>query len=1075
LRRLGRYALLHRLSSGDHSELFIARLDDRLPGGELAVGEACACEMPRPDIASDMEYARLLLAEGAAACRIRHKNIAKLFEVERTGPDLYSAGEHVIGQTLASVLQRGSAGGAAIEKDLLLWIGAEIAAGLQAAHQKAWSPSSAGPMVHGGLSPRSVMLTYEGEVKLLGMGSGHARLHLPPPRSRLHYAAPEVIARRTADRRTDVFALGVVLYDALTGQRLFRRATEVETRAAILEGEPIQAKKELESLGDSAATMIERMLARSPDRRPKDLEEVEATFREALGARQETAGTRLQQHLGSAFRDEREGQRRVIDAALRRVTGSGARSQSTPLPRLPIVEAERPLEEVLPELVQEVNDPIQPEDRETEAPGAADAVPTLDLPSVRPIPLVRRSSKPTARAIVSEADPMPILPMASSALAPSPAPSAVASDSDRTVEIAETAVKDWLEPERRVPLDRDATTPGGPPLMLEDTGLTVADGDSSLEAAIDAAPSDPDELVGPGVEQANFGAARYRRSELIGVSEVASVFRATDAILGRKVALKISEIGEEDKSRFDRATRNRALRREARIAAGLAHPRISFLLDAGRDGDLYFLAYQLVEGESLDGLLARSGTQAPRAAAKLLHDIAEALAYMHGAGWLHGDIQPANIIVEPDGRARLIDFSMARSERQKEHPIPLSRSAETTPEVLAGGPYDLGAEQFAFGALGYRMLTGEAPFTGDAEVLRAAHQKRPKAPAEIDGSIDARLSELIMQLIDPDPAKRHPSMSKVLAELARIIDAPRVLPRTRSAAEGAFTGDIAPDRIATHLEQALLRLDTSKPVDETALRDVVLARSVSKKLGLRPDLEALIGLTSAARGLVARSGGSAAVLEGLVPGPVIERVRNAGRASLDSGPLDIVVEVIRVVEAYGLAIKPQEDGRRVSPRKAVLKLRERADEGRFDTRVVEGLIDHLRDVISALEVPSREVATRRLLIAELYKNAALHDLLQNQGFVLEVATDGDEAWNRLLAGMFDGAIVDRALPKPRGAQLLHRILDDARTKDLPLVILSASMDDTIDELINTRGSVDVVARTAPAEQIVRVLHLRLRA
>ena len=230
MRKLGRYALLHRFASGDHGDVYLARLTERLPGGELAVGDLCAVRVVRGDVATDIEHSRLLLAEGATAVRFRHRAAVRVHEVERVGAEPYAASDYCLGQTVGALLQRESSEGGVLDARVVAWLGAEVASALYAASQRAWSPSGTGPMIHGGLSPRSVLVDYSGEVRVLGLGGGRARLYLPVPKSRLAYAAPEVLAGRTPDRRTDIFALGVILHDLLTSTRLFRRATDAETR-----------------------------------------------------------------------------------------------------------------------------------------------------------------------------------------------------------------------------------------------------------------------------------------------------------------------------------------------------------------------------------------------------------------------------------------------------------------------------------------------------------------------------------------------------------------------------------------------------------------------------------------------------------------------------------------------------------------------------------------------------------------------------------------------------------------------------------------------------------------------------
>jgi serine/threonine-protein kinase len=1357
VRKLGRYALLHRFASGDHGDVYLARLTERLPGGELAVGDLCAVRVVRGDVATDIEHSRLLLAEGATAVRFRHRAAVRVHEVERVGAEPYAASDYCLGQTVGALLQRESSEGGVLDARAVAWLGAEVASALYAASQRAWSPSGTGPMIHGGLSPRSVLVDYSGEVRVLGLGGGRARLYLPVPKSRLAYAAPEVLAGRTPDRRTDIFALGVILHDLLTSTRLFRRATDAETREAIMEGRPPDVLGALAGLDRELAKLIAAMVERAPERRPRDAEEVDEALRQFAGSPEEAQQV-LATRLERGFREEREAQRRVVDAAVRRAGSvAGARPPPTqvraasgserpalarepshlglrenvppapreasglprpaqasigrdnvvpphlarevvprgpsgvgsarpsaarePLSRLPSSAGRDPVapslgrdpvapslgrdpvapspgrDPVAPSLAREPGSaalarelglpatprarvpsglpafgrdfgglpreapptiggsgevsthvgPLSPEitrpvrelveaarsvRREPAAPDAppaatqrdvpqmmrpvsaadragpdgpraplpraaatkvlqaspgagalglgvpppdegswaeevspieesitlsglpavrspedraaplrlvpvelADAVPlsgfdellpellsgqvpllaerddgdTVDLSarkgwrlpahgSSAPIPLTRRSSKPERLELLSSADETwdgglgegPELPawgqdldlVPTFALAMGPV---TGEESMREVHVAdaEGSLQDLL--------DTSGGTPA-PPTPRPDVTPASDRSDGPQAAPLERLPAPPPQLLGsPGALEAQGpGVARYRRLHQLGVSEVAAVFEAQDAVLGRPVALKVSDVGDAGGARLDRDTRIRVLRREGRVAAALFHPRLPALLDAGRDGEVYFLAYQLLEGQDLDRVVAERGPVSPARARALVSDVAEALAYLHARAVSHGDVSAANVLVEPDGRARLLDFSMAVVEGT-DHPL--------------GGVYDPAADARALGALGVWMVAG-GPKPNDVAKLDpelAAVLARLQATDGPNTGLAAVRAEL-----ESAPAAPKPAAPRI----PPVVSSPGAVSPLDARERPAAPLGIGFEAVAQALEAHLRRGTSYDPPDRDGAGP--LARAIARRLALGPESEAVSALLLAARVMTVRFGMKArqAVAEGLLA-PVIgarlleldERLVGAREADPEPTPL----EVATVVEAYALSTQVGEDGRRVSPRRAVLALRERADEGRFDGRVVEALIDHLRSTISALEIAPRE----RIVVVGLGADDAVVRHLLTRGYPLELHADVEGVVARGFAPRPPWAVLaDRALARRLG----ERLRTDARAREVPLVLLGGGLDDTLDDGLPPGASLrtEIFPRGVAPERVLAALAERAR-
>src|SRR6266511_3378127 len=152
-------------------------------------------------------------------------------------------------------------------------------------------------------------------------------------------------------------------------------------------------------------------------------------------------------------------------------------------------------------------------------------------------------------------------------------------------------------------------------------------------------------------------AERYELQEIVGTGGMSSVYRAHDRLLERSVALKVLHdrysADEEYVERF---------RREARAAARLSHPNIVTVIDRGEQDGRQFIVFEHVAGETLKDVVEREGPLPVRRVIELGIEIANALAFAHGHGLVHRDVKPQNVLLNGDGRAKVTDFGIARSQ-----------------------------------------------------------------------------------------------------------------------------------------------------------------------------------------------------------------------------------------------------------------------------------------------------------------------------------------------------------------------------------------------------------------------------
>jgi class 3 adenylate cyclase/tetratricopeptide (TPR) repeat protein len=259
---------------------------------------------------------------------------------------------------------------------------------------------------------------------------------------------------------------------------------------------------------------------------------------------------------------------------------------------------------------------------------------------------------------------------------------------------------------------------------------------------------------------------------LLGSGGMGAVWRAWDERLQRWVALK--QVRTEAALRHGRER----LRREARAAARLNHPAIVHVYDILEDADGDWIVMELVEGQTLRCLLDEETALPPARVVKLGREITEGLAEAHAHGILHRDLKATNVIVAPSGRAKILDFGLAkeilREGDEKAAELTLSTpglvlgtSFAMSPEQALGHALDERSDLFSLGSLLYEMLTGKAPFLAENAALSIARVVNGKLPPlqRSHPAIPPDLCDLVDWLLQKEPQQRPESAAKVLAAL----------------------------------------------------------------------------------------------------------------------------------------------------------------------------------------------------------------------------------------------------------------------------------------------------------------------
>lgn len=254
---------------------------------------------------------------------------------------------------------------------------------------------------------------------------------------------------------------------------------------------------------------------------------------------------------------------------------------------------------------------------------------------------------------------------------------------------------------------------------------------------------------------------RYEIENAIGHGGMADVYRGRDRVLNRLVALKVLR-----EATADPAARDRFIA-EARTLAGLSHPGLVTVLDAGIDGERPFLVMELVEGRTLADACRPHGLDVG-AVARIGAQVADALSYVHGHGVIHRDVKPGNVLLGADGRVLLADFGIARlmegAAALTATGAMVGTAAYLAPEQLRGGRLGPALDVYALGLVLIEALTGRPAYPGTGVEAAAARLVRP--PAIPDG-LPPGLSSLLGAMVSLEPAER-PTVSDVLAVLRTV-------------------------------------------------------------------------------------------------------------------------------------------------------------------------------------------------------------------------------------------------------------------------------------------------------------------
>ncbi|MGE0547710.1 MAG: serine/threonine protein kinase [Kofleriaceae bacterium] len=262
--RLGRYELLARLATGGMGEIFLARLE-----GAAGFEKLFVVKRILPHLADDARFRQMLIAEARIASKLSHANICQVYELGETDGQLYIVMEYLEGTTLLTLLRRSSKDQTPLELGLIGGVIQQVCDALHFAHELRDREGQQLGIVHRDVTPANVFLTDAGVAKVLDFGiakvkDASANTQTGTVKGKYAYMAPEQLRGSSVDRRVDVFALGVVVFEMLALRRLFQRRTDYLTFRAVME-QPIA---DIRRYRHDVPTAVVEILAKALDRDP---------------------------------------------------------------------------------------------------------------------------------------------------------------------------------------------------------------------------------------------------------------------------------------------------------------------------------------------------------------------------------------------------------------------------------------------------------------------------------------------------------------------------------------------------------------------------------------------------------------------------------------------------------------------------------------------------------------------------------------------------------------------------------------------------------------------------------------
>ncbi|HZI63196.1 MAG TPA: TonB family protein [Thermoanaerobaculia bacterium] len=283
-REFGQYTLLDRVAVGGMAEVWKARMK-----GVEGFQKTVAIKKILSHLTDSVDFVTMFIDEAKLAAQLTHDNIIHIYDLGKIGEDYYIAMEYVDGKDLRSILNAARAAGMPLPAPLALFIAARLASALDHAHRKRDFENRELGLVHRDVSPQNVLVGYEGEIKLCDFGIVKAvtkasKTQMGALKGKLQYMSPEQAWGKPVDARSDLFSLGAILFEMLTGRRLFAGDNEISVLESVREGRIDRPRDVNPAVAPEVDALVVRALAKDPDERFQSAGEMQRELERLLSA-----------------------------------------------------------------------------------------------------------------------------------------------------------------------------------------------------------------------------------------------------------------------------------------------------------------------------------------------------------------------------------------------------------------------------------------------------------------------------------------------------------------------------------------------------------------------------------------------------------------------------------------------------------------------------------------------------------------------------------------------------------------------------------------------------------------------
>jgi len=304
----GPYQLLEKIAVGGMAELFRAKRTG-VEGFEKVV----AVKRILPHLSDNKEFVDMFINEAKMVAGLTHPNIVQIFDLGRIEKSYYIAMEYVHGRDLRSILRQSVERALPLPRELAVLIASKVAAALDYAHRKKDDQGQKMRIVHRDVSPQNILISFEGDVKLTDFGIAKAATKATAHesgalRGKLLYMSPEQAWGKAMDRRSDIFSLGLVLYETLTGQRPFLGGSELSILEMVRECRIAPVESLDAGIPETLAAATMKALARDPDQRYAEAADMQADLERFLHEQRPPTGADLARFMRRLFEQEEAGE-----------------------------------------------------------------------------------------------------------------------------------------------------------------------------------------------------------------------------------------------------------------------------------------------------------------------------------------------------------------------------------------------------------------------------------------------------------------------------------------------------------------------------------------------------------------------------------------------------------------------------------------------------------------------------------------------------------------------------------------------------------------------------------------------